>query len=218
MKQLLRSGKLLAASGLLMLTAAISILSPGTAQQPNPMDQYDFVVEVESKPLKNYFSWSNSKFKDFSKLDLKITDLKGKSSQDFEQLFTCTQANGQTGLLACHRLANLQIEAKKHVAIKMKFSDKGASEKEVRSAAYAVPPLLLELHQLYKDNDDIFAGDVYVPAESYETFKQSLNNQGFQPMDQGSSTGTTGFPVHLIQDPGGEYKVLYYQQTVKKKT
>jgi hypothetical protein len=182
------------------------------------MDQYDFVVEVESKPMKNYLSWSNSKFKDFTKLDVKITDLKGKSSHNFEQLFACTQTNGQTGLLACHRLADLQIEAKKHVAIQMRFSDKGATEQEVMSAAYAVPPLLLELHQLYKDNDDLFAGDVYVPAASYETFKQSLNNQGFQAMDQGSSTGTSGFPVHLIQDPGGEYKVLYYQQTVKKKT
>lgn len=217
MRQISVSRNLRKPFALFLVAAGISMLLPGTAQQGKPLDQYDKVMLIESKPLKNYLSYPKSNFKDFVKLEVSVNDVKSKSSQKFEALFACT-LKGQTGLLGCHRIAELGIEPKKYVAIQLKFSDKTCSEQEVMSAAYAVPPLLLQLHQLYKDDESVYAGDVYVPAAYYDVFRQSMANQGFQPLDAGNSTGTAGFPVHLIQDPGGDLKVLYYQQTVKKKT
>lgn len=199
-----------------LVASSISLLVPGTAQQPSSKPNYDYIFQVESKPLKDFLTFPNSSFKDFVKLDVTITDVKAKSTKDFEELIVCSQKNGQTGLIACNRHADMQIDSEKYVSIQMKFSEKSTGEQEAMSAAYAVPTLLLELHQLYKDKG-VYAGDVYVPAASFDTFRQSLSNQGFQPMDQGTSNGSSGFPIHLIQDPGGDYKVLIYQQTLKKK-
>lgn len=173
---------------------------------------FEYLIEVEAKPMEGYLKYKDSKFGTFYKLTVHSSDLKTKEKVKYEDLFVCSKLGEKPALVGVRRYAALPKEMKKkRVATVIKLPEK-SKEEEIIATSYAVPPLIVELFL-----NDNYAGSLYVPTDSFFTFKQGLNSQGFQSAAQAVSTANTSLvPIELLSQPLGRHEAMFYQPSLKK--
>lgn len=174
--------------------------------------EYDYLVEVESKPIEGFLKYKESKLGNFYKISVTSTDLKTNEKLKYEDLYVSSKLGDKPALVGLRRYAPLQKEMKKkRVATQIKFSDKSAKEEEIAAASYGFPPVLVDM--LLNDN---FAGSVYVPTDAFFAYKQALNSQGFQAASQVVSANTFLVSIQMQSLPQGRHESMFYYPSLKK--
>lgn len=203
--------------------AALILASLGASTaQDSEKNQVDHVMLVEPKQLQHYLKFPDSGFGDFYKLKISLCDKEGKNPQAYEDLYACSSMGDGPALVGSKRFSGISI-SEKTVLIVMKPSEKSTNETELRVAALAFAPLILDLKLMAPAGDDgkpksNFAGTVQVPIGNFEAVKQGLASQGFQSGSQLSTPTTNLFQVILTSDPKGQYETMFYQPALKKKS
>lgn len=174
--------------------------------------EFEYLIEIETKPMEGFLKYKDSKFGNFYKLTVHSSDLKTKEKVKYEDLYVCSRLGEKPALVGVRRYAPLPKEMKKkRVATVIKLAEK-SKEEEIIATSYGVPPLIVELFL-----NDNYAGSLYVPTDSFFTFKQGLNSQGFQSAAQAVSTANTSLvPIELLSQPLGRHEAMFYQPSLKK--
>lgn len=197
----------------LVIAGVCFILGQHCVGEDSSGNEFDYLIEIESKPIKGFLKYQDSKFGNFYKLIVHSSDAKTKDKIKYQEMYTCSKLGDKPALVGLRRFAPLQKEMKKKTVVtQVKFSDKSPSEEEVIAASYGVAPIMVDL--LLREN---FAGNIVVPVDNFFAFKQALNTIGFQPAAQVAGASTNLIPLSLSSEPKGRYEAMFYSPALKKK-
>lgn len=197
---------------LAFLVMLCQVLAPVSADNQSG-DEYEF--RIESRHLKGFLQFKESGLGEFYKIQVKAakkTDKEGEG-EHIEDLFFCTKVGERPAIVGCRRHKVLSV-TEKMFAIKLKLSEKLPSEDESTALATALPYLIVELRAMNNR-----AGEVRVPGQAFEKFKQHMMNCGYVPQSQMSNAGPhiSHLAVNLTSDPVGQgYEVMQYRPQKKK--
>lgn len=187
--------------------ASAIVLSASQSAKADLVDlPYDWVVQLETKPLKKQFEYAGSVFKPVDKVDVKYHPSKEQDNKTaYEQIW---YHDGKP--LGLERLHKFELPEGDGIAIEVKHKQGTSTSGEEKAAANAILRITLDA---YLNKNPVAL--VRLPSDSFYDISAQLQQQGM--MVAPDSSGVDGFatPVEssvtlfLVSEPEGIKQTLY---------
>ena len=188
---------------LLVLSGALFVAPKVVAGGMVPAP-YDWVIEINTKPLQRQFQFQGSSLKKIEKIEVKYYPSKDDSSKtDYEYLwFSAGKA------LGLEKQREFDLPQGEGLAIKVKHLKDIATTEEKKATANAILRLALD-SVLNKNPINL----VQLPASSFTDIANELQNEGMIPApDDGNDFGggySANLTLNLFSEPEGQKLTLY---------
>ena len=195
-----------------LLTVTLNYVRPAKSAE---LQQYDWVVLVETKKLKNQFDYTNSHLKKVAKCEISYwyvgddphdADHPDESHKIKYEDFWFSERR-PLGLERHHRFALDQADG---ISIKVRHKDGGESDVEEEAQAAADTILRLQLDAAKNHNP---VADIRLPdGQPYDSILDELRHKGFMDADHQSENQPldSSLTMFFKEENGSRTHTLYY--------
>jgi hypothetical protein len=167
---------------------------------------YDWIVDIETAQLKNYFQYKGATLKDV--VQAKVTFRPGDADDNVKSTRYEDFWYSEFKPLGLDRYKTLDKMDREHVAIRIRPSSAVASMSEAWASANATLRIMLDV---YRRGSMVTA--VYAPAHSFSLIANAFQQQGFYPLPEvgADQAVQAGINIRLLSEPEGMAQTLALQ-------
>ncbi len=185
------------------LIAMLSSTLPAVADGNKVSAPYDWVIEMETKPLSRQFEYTDSALKKIEKVQVAYYPPGGDDNKTaYEYLwFNSGKACGM------EKQRKFDLPQGEGVCLKVVHKNGNSTEEEKRASAGAILRLAIDT---YLNKNPIV--QVRLPADSYNDIVNELTNHGLEVAPEGNeweSSFTSSLTLNIYSEPDGMKTVLY---------
>lgn len=195
-----------AAVTLASIAAALTLVAAQSARADLVDLTYDWVFQVETKPLPKQFEYQGSPLKPIEKVDVKYHPSKdAENKTTYEYLW---YHDGKP--LGLERMKKFEIPQGDSLAIQIKHKNGSSTSGEEKAAANTILRITLDA---YLNKNAVAL--VKLPSDSFYDISSALQNQGMVVApDSGGMDGfntplDTSLTLNMVSEPEGIKQVLY---------
>ncbi len=204
---------LIPAAVILYMVALIVFVANGLqVRSEDSVRDYDWIVDIETRQLKEYLSYPGSGFTPVIEAKITYTQVSEpepgttkKENVRYEDLFfkSCDP-------VGCRRYNTFDLTPGEGIAIRVKHNGPDTTTAETCAAGNCVTRVLLDA---YLNGNMVIAA--LVPSASFSSIVQELHRENFhaQPEDPVETPQYSTIILHLRSEPSGQDQTMFYAGT-----